>query len=863
MENISFVSDNGFQQLWLKVQSRRSKSFVICTAYRPPSTSSNFLDDLAESLLDSLLSGLDVIILGDLNCNLLRDDSESRAFLDFCSTFNLVQLIKKPTRVTESSESLIDVVMTTNENFITSSDVLTSTISDHNLVHVTLKLKKPRIKPSYVNIRSYKNYKADNFLHDLSFTPFHIISVFDDFNDQVDAFNDMFLEVLNHHAPVKMVKIRSKPNPFITPEISHLMRTRDQWHKLAVKTRDPLHWNGYKFFRQEVKREIRIAEKAYVRAQILDSKGNSNSIWKVINRCLPRKDSPATHEDPAGLANKLNEFFTSVGSASAQKASDLASHHGLNLTFEPPVPLPTSTSSVEMFKLCEVTESQVESVIKKLPSNKAPGMDKISPRILKDSLPSTLSTITRIVNNSFFTNTFARAWKIAEVTPILKSGDPEVPNNYRPISLLPIISKITERLVHGQLMEYLTMNNILAVNQSGNRKYHSTETALLNVTDQLFQAMDSKKVSIMVLLDMSKAFDSIRHDILLLKLHNMGFSQDTLDWFRSYLSDRYQCVRIGDAVSKILPLEFGVPQGSILGPVLFTIYVNDLLSVPERCISASYVDDSKMYLSFPPGELARSISAMNADLIKICQWCCKNSLLINPDKTKVLAVGVPQLLQRLPSFRITLFDNEISPVPVVKDLGVHLDASLNYNEHITKTVSNSLIKLKQINRIKHLLDRKTLLLLMNTFIFSKLLYCSTVWSSTSKRNIDKLQKVQNFAARIVLGLKKYDHISEGLRSLNWLPIKDRLKLNDATMVFKCINNLVPSYLAKKFKLRSHVHDRQTRSSNTLDIPFCRLSTGQRSFVYRGAKLWNSLSHNLKCLKCPKNFKRQFAHLLNR
>ena len=410
------------------------------------------------------------------------------------------------------------------------------------------------------------------------------------------------------------------------------------------------------------------------------------------------------------------------------------------------------------------------SLIRGLPSNKAPGVDKISSRILKDCLPCTLSTITRIVNNSFFTNTFARAWKTAEITPILKCGNPDVPSNYRPISLLPIVSKITERLVHGQLMEYLIKNNKLAVHQSGNRKLHSTETALLYVTDQLLQAMDDKKVSIMVLLDMCKAFDSIRHDILLSKLQSLDFSQGALDWFQSYLSDRKQCVRIGDAVSKVLPLEFGVPQGSILGPVLFTIYVNDLLSVPKRCISASYVDDCKLYLSFSPADLSTSISALNEDLMRISQWCCKNSLLINPDKTKVLAVGVRQLLQKLSPFSITLLDKDLTPVPVVRDLGVNLDACLSYNEHITKTVSNCLLKLKQINRIKHLLDRKTLLLVMNSFVFSKLLYCSTVWSNTSNSNIAKLQKVQNFAGRIILGLRKYDHISDGLRSLNWLPI---------------------------------------------------------------------------------------------
>ena len=247
--------------------------------------------------------------------------------------------------------------------------------------------------------------------------------------------------------------------------------------------------------------------------------------------------------------------------------------------------------------------------------------------------------------------------------------------------------------------------------------------------------------------------------------------------------------------------------------------------------------------------------------MRISQWCCKNSLLINPDKTKVLAVGVPQLLQKLSSFSIKLFDKELTPVPVVKDLGVLLDACLSYNEHITKTASNCLFKLQQINRIKHLLDRKTLLLVINSFVFSKLQYCSTVWSNTSNSNIDKLQKVQNFAGRIILGLRKYDHISDGLRSLKWLPIREKLILNDATMMHKCINKLVPDYLADMFKLRSQVHNRQTRSSGALDIPLCRLSTGQRSFAFRGAKLWNSLNDNIKSLKCPKNFRRHYANVL--
>ena len=188
-------------------------------------------------------------------------------------------------------------------------------------------------------------------------------------------------------------------------------------------------------------------------------------------------------------------------------------------------------------------------------------------------------------------------------------------------------------------------------------------------------------------------------------------------------------------------------------------------------------------------------------------------------------------------------------------MGVQLDQNLSFNEHIVKTSSNCMHKLVQINRIKHLLDRKTLMLLINAFVFSKLFYCSTVWSNTCKTNVKKLQLVQNFAARILLGLKKFDHISQGLKSLNWLPVSDRILVNDAIMVYKCLHNLVPEYLAGKLKKRSEVHNRQTRFSNDLNLPFCSLSTGQCAFAYHGAKLWNSIDSNKKNATCPKTFKR--------
>ena len=338
-------------------------------------------------------------------------------------------------------------------------------------------------------------------------------------------------------------------------------------------------------------------------------------------------------------------------------------------------------------------------------------------------------------------------------------------------------------------------------------------------------------MSLLVLLDVSKAFDSLNHDLLLRKLRKLGLKTCAASWFSSYLSSRYQRVRYEDSVWELLPLTNGVPQGSILGSVLFTIYINDLISAVTHCQAAAYVDDSQLHFKFPVSDSSSAMAAVNQDLRNISRWCAENSSLINPEKTKLVVVGSAQLLKRLPYISLSLLGKTTSPVSFAKDLGVYVDQYLNYDVHTTKTASSCMNQLVQISRIKHLLDRKTLLLLLNSFVFSKLLYCSSVWGNTSKRNLHKLQLVQNFAARVVLGLRKFDHISQGRRSLRWLDVTEKVLFNDLVLAYKCVNGLAPDNLGKYFVKRSAVYNRNTRGCNNFVIPRCRLSMGQRAFYF--------------------------------
>ena len=285
---------------------------------------------------------------------------------------------------------------------------------------------------------------------------------------------------------------------------------------------------------------------------------------------------------------------------------------------------------------------------------------------------------------------------------------------------------------------------------------------------------------------------------------------------------------------------------------------------PNFCNLESYVDDSKLFISFTLLELDATVEKLEQDLLSVAKWCCENHLLINPDKTKLLFLGTRQMLSSLQEDpRVTFLGKILKPTVSAKDLGVLLDPNLTYDHHISTVVSSCLSKLCQINRVKKSFDKTTLELLITALVFSKMLYCSSVWANTSLQNVNKLQSIQNFACKIVTNTRKFDHVTPLLRELNWLPVREQLRYRDIVLAYKCQNGLAPQYLMDKFSKRSCIHNRDTRARDSLQIPLFRTKTGQRSFVFRGTNIWNNLDDDLKQRTSLTSFKRALRDSLLR
>ena len=458
---------------------------------------------------------------------------------------------------------------------------------------------------------------------------------------------------------------------------------------------------------------------------------------------------------------------------------------------------------------------------------------------------------------------FPSDFKNSVVIPLLKKSslNPNVLKNYRPVTNLSFLSKILERIVFDQLVFHLAKNERLEKFQSAYRSCHSTETALLRVANDILCNIDSGDVTMLTMLDLSAAFDTIDHDILIQRLNcSFGISDNVLNWFKSYLSDRQQKVKIGNIYSDDKPMLFGVPQGSVLGPLLFTMYMYPVSKIiqSEKFGYHLYADDTQLYCSFKPSFIQNALLDVKNTTSDVNSWMTANKLKMNSDKTEVMLCGTKSKLKDIDVDSVDICDDNISFSNHVKNLGFFIDQNFNLNMHVSHIRKSCYFEIRRISHLRPFIDEKCTIQLIISLVVSKLDYCNCLFYNMSNENFKKLQVVQNHCARLVKKAPKRSSATSILKDLHWLPIKFRVSYKIALYVFKCLNDdSFPVYLKELISIYSPSRNLRSSDQFLLVKPIKKLVTfGEKSFHFAAPEVWNALPYDIRSCTELTSFKKK-------
>ena len=568
--------------------------------------------------------------------------------------------------------------------------------------------------------------------------------------------------------------------------------------------------------------------------------------WKTINEILTKNqtknkfptvfnDNGSMITDKVNIANKFNVFFTNIGEKIAK---------GINYDGNKTYGHYLNKDIHSSFTFMNIDEDAINKIIYNLPPKSSSGCDGISTKLLKVIAPVIIKPLTLLINQVLNTGTFPDKLKIAKVIPIFKKGDPSLFENYRPISLLPAISKVLEKIIALQLSSYFEKNKLLFDNQYGFRPKHSTEHAALELIDRITNKMDTNEIPLNIFLDLSKAFDTIDHSILLNKLKYYGLKGSTLNLVQSYLSNRKQYTEIEDTTSTILPIQVGVPQGSILGPILFIIYVNDLPQCSNKFDFIMYADDTTLSSTIDSfcdiNSNASADSLINAEIDKVIEWLKINKLSLNKNKSKYMTFHMPK--KQIQHLTLKIDGINIEKVEEFNFLGLTMDTNLKWKKHTDK-ISNKCSKITGVlNRLKLLFPQEIKCLLYNSLIVPHINYCITAWGFHRNR----ITIIQKKAIRIITASSYISHTEPLFKQLNLLKVEDILTLQELKFYFKYNQGILPKYLQNwNFIPNSKIHNHNTRKITTLHTFKTKHEFAKKTLKYNLPYTINNTPHIVK------------------
>ena len=880
-EQIHDLENEEVQSIWIRGGYKNGRKIYFCHGYREHKNCLGGSLNSQKSNLEAFVSQWEtaaehgnsqevneVHICGDMNLDSLEGRwlqpdynlvSLSRIVFNYCNMNNFHQLVKEPTRIQFNSVqnitniSCLDHIYTNARYRCSPIRVIPCGTSDHDLISYTRYSKEPKGAAKTIRKRSYKNFKLDKFLADLGQVNWDVVLCCEDLDLATDMFTRKFRHVLNMHAPWIISQQRKSFCPWITEDTKKLMGQRDQLKQRAkelavrdqgyqVSDEQKAVWAEYKQLRNRINNTKHNDEVRYKAEKVNENLESPSKVWATAKTFMGWESFGTPNQlevsntivtKPRIIAELLNNFFIN---------KVITIRNGLRKL---PAWLETC-KKVMLGKRCSLDISHVsllsvKKLLKSLKSSRSSSVDELDSFAVKVSAEHIARPMHHIITLSLMQRKFPTSWKYSKIIPLHKKASKLEMSNYRPVSILSPLSKVLEKIIYQQIYNYFTANKLFHPNLHGFRQNRSTQTALLQMYDRWVRAASQGQVSGVILLDLSAAFDLVDADILVEKLRIYGVEDDLLAWVLSYMTDRHQGVWIDHVFSTFVPHSIGVPQGSILGPLFFLIYYNDLPS-SLSCSVDAYADDST--LSATGTSVAEINETLTADCTKVVNWMASNQFKLNASKTHLLTVGTRERLRTLDYQVSVAMDGVQLAVSEEKSellLGCELQPDLKWHSQIEKLQVKLKKRLVGLTSLKYVLPFPARNQVTLAMFNSTLVYCLPLFGGCYASEINQLQVLQNKAAQIVTHSPPRSHRLPMYLKLKWLTVNQLAAYHTLLAVFRMKNSGEPEYLATIFRVEG--------GAGRMILPRTRLTLFMNSFAWRGAALWNRMPMNLrKCMK---------------